>query len=212
MPEPTVITAIRHGETTCNAAGRQQGQLPGRLNDLGFQQAQAVAAALPPDHFAALYSSDLHRALQTAQIIAQTLNLTITPDPRLRERHLGLAQGLTLAQFQEQHPDEYARFRSHDPDYVIPQGESLRQRHQRVVVAVNDIAQRHAAQNILIITHGGTLDCLLRRALSLPINAPRCYSLYNASLNVFTISDTKWTLNTWGDINHLESLSTIDDW
>lgn len=210
--EPTKLIVIRHGETLWNLEGCQQGHLDGQLSEMGIKQAQAVADALADDHFDALYSSDLGRAVQTAQIIAKKIHLDIITDPRLRERHLGIMQTLTIAQFQEKYPEEYDLFKSGDPDYIIPDGESARQRYERCVACANELADRHSGQKIVIVAHGGTLGSFIINALSLSQAVPRRYSLFNASINTFTVADGSWKLDSWGDIHHLKNLSTLDDW
>ena len=208
----TELIVIRHGETEWNRAGKQQGQLDTNLSELGRAQAQALADALAGEHFDALYGSDLGRAMQTARAIAPRVNLEIAPDPRLRERHLGIMQGMTLAEFRREHPRGYACFCGDDPDYGLPDGESIRQRHDRSVACAEELAARHTGRRLLIVTHGGVLDSFLRRAVGLDLAAPRRFSLYNASVNTFNITDGQWRLGRWGDTHHLRQIGTKDDW
>ena len=207
----TELIVVRHGETAWNAIGKQQGQLDTELSGLGVAQAQAVAEALVGEGIDVLYSSDLGRALQTAEIIARKIGLAIVADVRLRERHLGIIQGMTMAQFQLEHPQEYALFRSDDPDYVIPGGESVRQRHERSVACVNDLAGNHSGRRVLVVTHGGVLNGLFRHTLGLPLAGLRSFSLCNGSINTFAVKNGQWRLNRWGDISHLRQLGTKDD-
>ena len=123
-----------------------------------------------------------------------------------------MLQGISLRQFKQEHPEERARFRSGDPDYVIPSGESARQRHERCVACATELAGRHAGQRILIVTHGGILDSFFRHALELPLTVPRRFSLFNAGINSFTVTDGQWRLRSWGDVEHLEGIGTMDDW
>jgi len=209
--DTTHLTVIRHGETLWNTEGRQQGHLNSDLSELGLRQARAVADALAGEHFDALYSSDLGRAVQTAETIAQRSGLDVITDARLRERHLGIMQGLTIAEFQQKHPEEHTRFRAGDPDYALPHGESSRQRHDRNVACLNDVVQRHPGQRLLIVAHGGVLDSLFRHTLGIPIAAPRRFSLFNAAVNTFTVTHAQCRLHTWGNIHHLEGMGTLDD-
>jgi len=206
------LVAIRHGETLWNTQGLQQGQLNSNLTDLGRAQARALADRLSGEQFDGLYSSDLGRALETARLIADRVGLDVVTVPRLRERNLGILQGISLRQFEQERPQEYARFRSGDPDYVIPSGESARQRHERCVACATELAGRHAGRRILIVTHGGILDSFFRHALELPLTVPRRFSLFNASFNSFTVTDGQWRLRSWGHVEHLEGLGTMDDW
>ena len=208
----THVTVVRHGETTWNVTGRQQGHLDGELSELGVAQAEAVARGLSDDRFDALYSSDLGRSVQTAEILGARLGLEVVTDARLREKHLGCLQGMVMADFEREQPELYACLRSDDPDFALPGGESTRQVYDRSVACTNDLARRHAGERLLVVSHGGILGCFLRHALGLPILGPRNYALYNASINVFTISDDVWRLEQWGLTDHLRDLGTIDDW
>jgi probable phosphoglycerate mutase len=210
--DPTELIVVRHGESVWNLDGRQQGHLDSPLTELGVRQAQAVAAALVAVHCHALYSSDLGRAAQTAAIIGRALGLSVITDVRLRERHLGIIQARTMADFAREHPDHYARFAGDDPDYAIPGGESVRQRHERSVACAEDVARRHAGRCVVIVTHGGPLGSLMRHALGLPPAGARRFSLFNASINRFTVKDGQWRLISWGDTHHLHGLGAKDDW
>src|SRR5512143_2700333 len=125
------IIAIRHGETEWNALGREQGQLDSPLTALGVEQAEAIARRLRRQAFSALYSSDLGRALQTAEIVARATGASIEVDPGLRERHTGIFQGMTKEQMAALYPVEYAAYRSDPYSYQVPGGESGRQRRER---------------------------------------------------------------------------------
>jgi probable phosphoglycerate mutase len=208
----TELVVVRHGETVSNLSGKQQGWLDSELSELGRSQAEAIADALVGERFDALYSSDLGRAMQTAGIIAARLSLDIIPDARLRERRLGIIQGMTMAEFEQSWPKESALFRGGDPDYAIPDGESVRQRHRRCVACAAEIAARHAGKAVLIVAHGGILDSFFRHALGLDLGAPRSFSLYNASINTFIVADGQWRRSRWGDTHHLKHLGTQDDW
>ena len=209
--EAAQLTVVRHGETVWNAQGKPQGHLDSDLTELGVAQAGAVAEALSSDRFDVLYSSDLGRAMRTAGVVAERLGMEVITDARLRERNLGVMQGLTMAQFQQRHPSEYELFHKGDPDYCVPEGESARQRHDRAVACGEELARRHAGQRVLMITHGGILQSLFRHAMAMDLAAPRCFSLFNASVNVFTVVDSGWRLDVWGDVRHLRQLGTIDD-
>jgi probable phosphoglycerate mutase len=213
MPEtpPTTLFAVRHGETEWNRLGRQQGHLDTRLTDVGVRQARALAEGLVGQGIEAIYSSDLGRAMQTAQAIGERLGLPVTADAGLRERHLGTMQGLTQAEFGDRFPHEWAAFHSGDPDYVFPGGESARQRHARSVACAAELAKRHAGQHVLIVAHGGTLRSFFYHALCIPLTEPRRFSLFNAAINRFTVWEDRWRLETWGDVSHLEGTDTLDD-
>ena len=205
------IYAIRHGETEWNSLGRQQGHLDSPLTPNGVRQANLLAGGLLPKRIEILYSSDLGRALQTAEIIAKTLSLNVCTDSRLRERHLGILQGLTMQQFEELYPAEYELFSSNDPDYILPGGESARQCFERCVAYAEGLATENNGKNILIVGHGGVLKSFFHKTIGTSLRMPRRFSLFNGSINSFRVSNGHWMLDTWGEIAHLHNGQALDD-
>ncbi|MGH7824835.1 MAG: histidine phosphatase family protein [Candidatus Binatia bacterium] len=207
--ERTQLIIIRHGQTQWNIAGIRQGHLDSPLTDRGVAQAKALARRLAHESFSALYSSDLGRAVGTAKMISATTGHEIVTDARLRERHLGVFQGLSGEEIKEKHPEEYRLHRSIGPDYVIPSGESVRQQVKRNVDCLTETAKKHSGETIVVVTHGGVLSGFFRHTLSIPLGAPRRFEFVNAGLNVFTYAGD-WLLQTWGDISHLGAGGTCD--
>ena len=203
---PTRLILLRHGETTWNLEGRYQGHLDSPLTPRGESQALALARRLAGVKFTALYSSDLGRAIRTAGIIAQATGHDVGPDPRLRERHLGIFQGLLKSEIKQKLHDEYRLFKTAGPDHAMPGGESARLAAERNLASLEELAHRHAGETIVVVAHGGTISALLRYTLGIPLGAPRRFERFNASWNVFTWSDGKWRLETWGDVSHLEGV------
>jgi probable phosphoglycerate mutase len=202
-PADTHLIAIRHGETEWNCVGRFQGHLNSELNAEGRSQAQALGARLAAERFDLLLSSDLGRALQTASAIAMHTGHEILVDARLRERRMGIFQGLTPAEVQERYPQDYARFKSHDPDYVIPEGESARQLFQRCVACFTELAERHAGLTLATVTHGGVLAMLYRVIHGIPLGKPHPIPIRNASYNALAWESGAWRVEAWGDTIHL---------
>src|SRR5512136_235874 len=106
----TTLVLIRHGQTDWNVEGRWQGQADPPLNDRGREQARFVAEYQSQFGFAALHSSDLRRAMETAQVIGAEMRLPVIPQPRLREINLGKWQGMLAADIEAQYPDEFRRW------------------------------------------------------------------------------------------------------
>ncbi len=208
----TELIVVRHGETLWNCEGRLQGHMNSDLTPLGIQQAKAVAERLSKINFVALYSSDLNRALHTAEFIADRTRHKIITDSRLRERKLGIFESLTHDEILERYPQEYVRVRSGDPDYVCPEGESLQQKFDRTTSCVMEIVARHVGHRVVIVTHGGVLDDLFRLAIGIPLGRPRKFRLFNASLNFFFVQGNNWVLGTWGDISHLNCAGAPEEW
>ncbi|KZV23099.1 phosphoglycerate mutase-like protein 4 [Dorcoceras hygrometricum] len=198
------IVVIRHGETEWNADGRIQGHLDVDLNHAGRQQAIVVAERLSREpKISAVYSSDLKRASDTAQIIAQCCGvLEVTKDPNLRERHLGDLQGVVFSDIAKVRPEAHKAFVSNRKDQEIPGGgESLNQLYARCTSALQKIAQKHQGERVVVVSHGGAIRALYRRASPHGRSVGR---VMNTSLNVFHISDEdEWSIKSWGDVSHL---------
>ena len=201
--ESTDVIVVRHGQTQWNTERRFQGHHDSPLTQKGISQAEALARRLAKERFSALYSSDLGRATHTAQLIARATGHDVVVDARLRERGLGLFQGLKSEEIQAAYPQEYERYRNREMDYAVPAGESLRQQVERNISCLEELAQNHAGQAIVVVTHGGVLNVLFRHTLSISFGAPRRFEFLNSSLNVFAVAKGSWTLRTWGDISHL---------
>lgn len=209
--EKAQVIVVRHGETTWNLDGRRQGHLDSPLTVIGVAQAQAIARRLKSQSFSALYSSDLGRAYETAKIISDATGRKIIVDERLRERHLGIFQGLKTEEVQRAYPEEYRLHKTLGPDYVIPGGESRRQQVKRNLGCLEEIAPKHLGQTIVVVTHGGVLSGLFRHVLSIPLEAPRRFEFYNGSINSFAYQNGSWMLCTWGEVSHLASRPAGDD-
>ena len=174
-------------------------------------QARALGERLRQESFDACYTSDLGRALRTAQLIVGPSGMRFETDERLRERDLGVMQGLTTEEMLEHCPDVYDSFRNAGPDYIVPEGESFRQFHERCIEALEDYAERHAGGRVLVVTHGGVLGSIFRYVAHIPLEAPRGYVLLNCSVNVVDKLGDSWNLLHWGDVSHLNDLDSLDD-
>jgi len=170
----THLWLVRHGQTDWNAQGRWQGQTPDAppLNATGLAQAQAVAEQLAVQDgltFAAIYSSDLLRARQTAEAIAQRLGLPIHLDSRLREVHLGVWEGMLGEDVALRYVAELDE-RRRDPVYSRPpQGESVYEVAARVGQAFDAIARAHPDQHVVVVSHGLALAAGLCLAEGRPL-------------------------------------------
>jgi probable phosphoglycerate mutase len=201
----TRLIVVRHGQTIWNTEGKFQGHLDSQLTPDGISQARGLARRLQKQRFGALYSSDLGRATETARIIAAATGHGVVLDARLRERNLGVFQGLRGEEIEATYPEAHELHRQRDPDYVVPAGESLSQQVERNVACFEELAHKHSGDSIVIVTHGGVLSGLFRHVLSIPLAAPRRFDFPNSGLNVFTYRKGTWTLSTWGDVSHLEN-------
>jgi broad specificity phosphatase PhoE len=163
---------IRHGQTDWNRAGRWQGQTPSAppLNDTGRAQALAARDLLKSVKFSAIYSSDLLRSCQTAELIAGCLGLPITLEPRLREMNLGTWEGMLSQKIKAEFSRELVE-RARDPlNMRAPQGESPREVAERVIPAMVEIAAKHREKSVLIVAHGMPLALMACYAQGIPLD------------------------------------------
>jgi broad specificity phosphatase PhoE len=161
----TRILLARHGETEWNRLGRWQGHADPPLNATGRRQAETLAAQLEGDGIAAVYSSDLRRASETARIVADHLGLQMTEEPALREIDVGSWSGLTRDEVRERFPEGFARWLVGE---IGHDGETREELTDRVVAAVEEIAAAHPGQHVLVVTHGGAIRALRRHAAGDP--------------------------------------------
>jgi len=157
----TRILLVRHGETEWNRLGRWQGHADPPLNDAGRDQAEALGAQLDGDGIAAVYSSDLRRASETAQIVADRLGLVVTEDRALREIDVGSWSGLTRDEVRDRYPEGFERWLAGE---IGHDGETREELEDRVVGAVERIAASHPDEHVLVVTHGGAIRALRRHA------------------------------------------------
>lgn len=120
----THVILIRHGQSQGNAEGRFGGHTDTPVSPLGRRQAEATAKALSPEKFNAIYSSDLRRAIETATPLAELTGAPLIPTDALRERSVGVMEGLTFAESAAQHPEQYQALLRRDFDHVLLGGES----------------------------------------------------------------------------------------
>jgi 2,3-bisphosphoglycerate-dependent phosphoglycerate mutase len=148
------ILLVRHGETDWNRERRWQGHADRPLNETGRAQARALAEELADDPPDAVYSSDLGRASETAQIVADRLGLAVTFDPRLREVDVGEWSGMTAAEVELSFPEAMRRRLEGGTGWE--RGERYEEMAERVVAALHDIAAAETGR-VLVVSHGGAM-------------------------------------------------------
>ncbi|MBA2378848.1 MAG: histidine phosphatase family protein [Blastocatellia bacterium] len=153
----TRLFLIRHGQSAGNAQGRFGGHGPTPLSDLGLEQAALTAKQLSRESITAVYSSDLHRAVQTAEPLAELLNIPLISTPAFRERHVGVLEGLTFDESKERHPEDYYALVNRSVHHVITQGESYRQLLHRTTDQLWQILHDHRGGRVAVFSHTGAI-------------------------------------------------------
>ncbi len=201
---PPRLWLVRHGQTDWNAQRRIQGHSPTELNATGRQQAEMLSQWFAARNFAAIWSSDLPRALQTAQAIAARQSCAMTVTPQLRERNLGAFEGKTWDEVRAMRADLTGNNTGNGDlaDWTgVPGVESDQQLWERARVVLDTMSDAVSGKDVMAVTHGGVLKHVLWHVLGLPAGAPRRFGLSNGLTAV---------LEKRGSIYYLVSLLDIE--
>jgi len=168
-------------------------------------QAATVAAALSVVPLAAIYTSHLCRASETADTICQHRELRAERVPDLQELDQGELEGLSGASLMETHPDFLEAWQTNPSDTRVPGGETLRECQERSVAATVAILEAHSAgPPVAIVTHRMVLACVICHALGLPLKMWRLVGQRNTALNLLSLQDGQWKVHHLNDTSHLE--------
>jgi len=210
----TTLLWVRHGEADSNRDGRFGGHSPVPLTARGQRQALATAHALTRLAPTAIVSSDLVRARQTAEPIADACRLPLTLEPALRERSLGILDGLSFVEAEQQHPELWAALRRREPEAVPEGGESHEAVYQRVARAIDDLVAAHPGGRVVVVSHGLALYHAFSHVCGLgtPSEAHKVFVLVdNCSLSriehrISGDGRPRWRIVTLNDTGHLASV------
>ncbi len=153
----TRLYLIRHGQSAGNAEGRFGGHGPTPLSDLGQRQAELTAEGLAKENISAIYSSDLYRAVQTAEPLSRLVGIPVLTKPAFRERNVGVLEGLTFDESKQHHPKDYYALVNRNYHHVITGGESYRQLVKRAMDEVWEIIRKHQGERVAIFSHTGAI-------------------------------------------------------
>lgn len=156
----TKLFLVRHGQSAGNAEGRFGGHGPTPLSELGERQADMTAEALAREGVTAIFSSDLQRAVQTAEPLAKILDVPVLTSKAFRERHVGVLEGLTFDESKARYPKDYFALVNRNVHHVITDGESYRHLLRRATTELWEILRNHQGQRIAIFSHTGAI-CFL---------------------------------------------------
>jgi len=178
----TELLLVRHGETDWNRDRRFQGHADPPLNETGRAQAHALAAELAAEGIELVYTSDLVRARETAEIIAARFDTDVLPVRELREIDVGEWEGLTWPEIEARYPEGARSWR--ERGYGWESGESYEQLGERVVAALTQIAADHPEERVLVVGHGGTIRATRAfiEGLSVPESRARSRAIDNCEV------------------------------
>jgi alpha-ribazole phosphatase len=202
------LILVRHGQTDWNAQSRYQGQADIPLNDVGRQQAVAVAQRLASERIDILFASDLCRAWETATAIATARGQTLLAEPRLREMDFGQWQGLTHDEIHKRQARELGQWHAEPLYFAPPGGETLAQLADRIQSALQDARDAHQGKTVLWVSHGGPLRVLLCLALGLELQANWRFRIQTASVSELHLFEEESVLTLLNDTHHLDKTGT----
>jgi broad specificity phosphatase PhoE len=202
---------VRHGESEANVAGVLQGQTHGALTAVGRDAAHRLGRALAnlpaTERPTTILTSDLRRAVETAEIIAEALGAAPLHFPAAREWNVGDLDGLPAAALR----DAIERSGLSAAEFAPPGGESLSQLHSRASRALADLARETAVgtrsterERTLLVSHGDFIRMAIGAAASMPIDEATAIALRNTSLTELVLGEGSWRVERIGDASHLD--------
>lgn len=206
-----LLYLVRHGETDWNVERRIQGVSETPLNEVGRAQAEALIPPLRGRPVAALYTSPLARARQTADILAASLGLEVREDARLAEMDQGDLEGMNFDQIEEKYNGFLDRWRCMPADVQMPGGENLHQLQARAWAAVEDIQAAHPGEMVIAVSHNLTITTLMCRVMELDLNSIRRIRQHNAAINLVEHNpEREWSVLTMNAVAHLNGQLSSD--
>jgi broad specificity phosphatase PhoE len=205
-----LLFLVRHAESTYNRQKKIQGQKDPQLSAYGRKEAERLAKRFRQLKFAAVYSSPLQRAQETARIIVGKRRKIICEDGLL-EWGLGKWEGKTVPEIRRAYGDAFRRW-VHMPSKVpVPGGEDFKEFVARVRHTLGAIAKRHPDGNVLVVCHGGVISAYATMIMDLSPDHVWCLPVRNAALTIVEVGPRKRHLVTFNDTGHLMKLQTAKE-
>lgn len=165
----TRIIFVRHGETDWNVTHRYQGQTDIPLNDKGKHQAELVAKRLASEEIAAVYASDLTRAIYTAKAIAQEHRLDVVPMAEFREISFGEWEGSSFSSLDIGARGQIDKIFTDPANIEVPGGENFQQVQKRAVSGIEKLIDKHPDETVVVVSHGAAIRTILCHALGMSL-------------------------------------------
>src|SRR2546426_903761 len=200
---------VRHAQTEWNSLARAQGHTDIPLDEAGLRQARRLGEYFATDPVKAVYSSDLKRSLQTAEAIAESCNVDIIRDVRLRERSFGEWEGLPFEELRENYRvaaghGQFASPGSASEKFTPPGGESLHIVWQRLASFVDEFVQEQT-EDAVIVSHGGANGMLMAQFVKGNLPSAASFRFANASITEFEFREGVFRLTRYNDVSHLHA-------
>lgn len=199
----TKIFLIRHGETEWNKIGKLQGSSDIKLLPEGIEQAYMLAKHAPFHAVDAIYSSDLSRAVMTAEILADKFGLPVIKERGLRETSFGDWEGRYLSELAKENPAGFEYFFTKPDKVQPPNGETFLQSQARIMNALDEIIADNEGKNIIVVSHGAAIRLIICAALEIRIRKMWSIGQYNMALNVLVFDDGIFSVEMLNNTLHL---------
>ncbi len=197
------LLLVRHGLTEFNTTHRFMGFSDVELSPSGRRQATSLRDALAAETFNTVYSSDLKRSLETAEIVTGERNLKIVTCPELRECNYGSCEGLTFGEIGERYPDVAAMCADFTSELAFPDGEKFHGFQARACDFLERLEKHQLSETVLIVSHDGPLKVLLCCLLGIDSSNWMKFGIDNASLSIVHLSLRRTLLARLNDTSHL---------
>ena len=197
------LILVRHGETDWNRLGRCQGISDIPLNSTGEKQARDLAHSLKDENIAAIYSSDLQRAVDTARSISEYHGIEIRIDERFREMDQGDFEGLDFTYIRENYADVLKQWQEEPEVLRIPGGESLKELQERAWLGFSSLLDRHSGTNVLVVTHNLTIITLLCKFSGKTLKSFREFIVQETSKTIIDCNEEDFKIEILNDLSHI---------
>ena len=208
----TRIYLIRHTQAEGNQYRMMQGQWDGAVTPMGERQIEALSKrfeAVPVD---AVYSSDLSRAILTAEGIAKPKGLSVKRDARLRELDLGMWESQFFGNVRAAYPEDTRNFLFAPEQWHVDGAETMEEVADRAIRALEEIAGGHEEQTVVVVSHGITIRCVLSKILGKRMAGEELLPIFkNTAVTELCCENGSFTVMTMGDASHIEALP-VSDW
>jgi len=205
------LILVRHGETEWNRTGRCQGIADIELNDNGRRQVRELALSLREESIAAIYSSDLKRALSTAEEIARHHDLDVNIDTDLREMNQGDLEGLLFTEIRERYAHVLRNWRESPETLKLPKGESLVEVEERAWNAFQKLQRLHDGHTVVAVSHNLTITALLCKITGAGLRGFRNFNLQAACKNIIISGNGTVEVDVLNDVSHLSPLEALPE-
>lgn len=200
----TTLYLLRHGQSEWNILHKVQGQEDTVLTEKGVKQAQMAAERLKDEGIDIIYSSDLKRAYNTAEIVGNELGINVNKLESIREVHFGVWQGLDLDTIKRDYSDDYKLWRTEPHNLNIKDAENLHTLKERVLKDVQTLVSENPGKKILLVSHGAAIKALILGILDIDMSKYNKLTIGNVGLSIIEFREFSPVIKVLNDTSHVK--------